>query len=53
MKFEYRPSGVCSRSIYLDIENGVIKDVEFVGGCNGNLKGICSCKRHVLRRSQN
>ena len=31
MKFEYRPSGVCSRSIYLDIENGVIKDVEFVG----------------------
>lgn len=42
MKFEYRPSGVCSRSIYLDIENGVIKDVEFVGGCNGNLKGICS-----------
>ena len=40
MKFEYRPSGVCSRSIYLDIENGVIKDVEFVGGCNGNLKAI-------------
>ena len=40
MKFEYRPSGVCSRSIYLDIENGVIKDVEFVGGCNGNLQAI-------------
>lgn len=42
MKFEYRPSGVCSRSIYLDIEDGIVKDVEFVGGCNGNLKGICS-----------
>ena len=40
MKFEYRPSGECSRVIYLDIENGIIKDVEFVGGCNGNLKGI-------------
>ena len=40
MKFEYRTTGVCSRSIYLDIENGIVKDVEFVGGCNGNLKGI-------------
>ena len=42
MKFEYRPTGVCSRSIYLDIEDGIVKDVEFVGGCNGNLKGICA-----------
>lgn len=42
MKFEYRPTGVCSRSICLDIEDGIVKDVEFVGGCNGNLKGICS-----------
>lgn len=40
MKFEYRPSGVCSRSIRLDIEDGIVKDVEFVGGCNGNLQGI-------------
>lgn len=42
MKFEYRPTGVCSRSICLDIEDGIVKDVEFVGGCNGNLKGICA-----------
>lgn len=42
MKFEYRPTGVCSRSICLDIEDGIVRDVEFVGGCNGNLKGICS-----------
>lgn len=42
MKFEYRTNGVCSRSIILDIENGIVNDVEFVGGCNGNLKGICS-----------
>ena len=41
MKFEYRTNGVCSRSIILDIENGIVNDVEFVGGCN-NLKGICS-----------
>ena len=42
MKYEYRPHGVCSRAIYLDIEDGIVKDVEFVGGCNGNLQGI-SC----------
>ena len=40
MKFEYRPAGVCSRCIYLDVEGGIVKDVEFVGCCNGNLKGI-------------
>lgn len=42
MKFEYRTKGVCSRSIILDIEDGIVKDVEFIGGCNGTLKGICS-----------
>ena len=42
MKFEYSPAGVCSRCIYLDIEDGIVKDVEFVGGCNGNLKGIAA-----------
>ena len=40
MKFEYRPQGVCSRLIYLDIEDGIVKDVEFTGGCHGNLQGI-------------
>ncbi len=40
MKYEFTPSGVCSRKIYLDVENDIINSVEFVGGCNGNLKGI-------------
>ncbi len=40
MKFTYRTNGVCSRSIDIEIENDVIKDVSFMGGCNGNLKGI-------------
>lgn len=39
----YLPVGTCSRRIDIDIdENGLIHDVNFVGGCNGNLKGICS-----------
>ncbi len=42
MKFEYKTSGTCSRKITLDIENDILRSVEFEGGCNGNLKGISS-----------
>lgn len=41
MKYSFTPKGVCSRQINLDIEDGIIKDCEFIGGCNGNTKGIC------------
>ena len=41
MKFNYTPSGVCSRNIEINIDdNGIIENVVFTGGCNGNLKGI-------------
>lgn len=40
MKFTYTTSGVCSKSIDIEVENGVVKGVSFLGGCNGNLKGI-------------
>ncbi len=40
MKYTYIPHGVCSRLITLEIEDDVIKDCSFVGGCNGNLQGI-------------
>lgn len=36
----YRTKGVCSTSIDIEVEDGVIKFVEFFGGCNGNLQGI-------------
>lgn len=36
----YRPKGVCSNAIDLQVEDGVIKSVKFTGGCNGNLQGI-------------
>ena len=42
MTYEYNPRGVCSRKMIFDIEDGVIKSLEVVGGCNGNLKGISS-----------
>lgn len=40
MNYTYKTSGVCSRSINFDIEDGVLKNVSYDGGCNGNLKGI-------------
>ena len=39
---EYRPKGVCSQKITFDIEDGKVKNVKFLGGCNGNLQGIAS-----------
>ena len=39
---EYRPKGVCSQKITFDVEDGKVKNVEFLGGCNGNLQGIAS-----------
>lgn len=41
MKFTYIPHGVCSRQIDIEVdENGKVGDISFIGGCNGNLKGI-------------
>ena len=40
MKHEYKTKGTCSRAILFDIEDGIVKNVQFIGGCNGNLKGI-------------
>lgn len=42
MKFSYKPQGVCSRTLDFEIEDGVVKNVSFMGGCNGNLKGIAA-----------
>lgn len=36
----YKTKGVCSQLINFDIENGKVKNVNFVGGCAGNLQGI-------------
>ena len=38
--YEYKTSGTCSQRILFDVEDGKVKNVQFIGGCNGNLKGI-------------
>lgn len=40
MHYNYKTSGVCSQNISFDVEDGVVKNVKYVGGCNGNLQGI-------------
>ncbi len=40
MKYTYMTQGTCSRVIEIEIEDNVIKDVAFTGGCHGNLQGI-------------
>ncbi len=40
MEVTYETQGTCSRLMHVTAEDGVIKSVEIVGGCNGNLQGI-------------
>ena len=42
MQYEYKTKGTCSQRIFFEIEDGIVKNVQFLGGCNGNLKGIGS-----------
>ena len=40
MKYQYKTSGVCSKNISFEIEDGIVKNVCFTGGCNGNTQGL-------------
>lgn len=40
MNYQYKPRGVCSRLIAFQIVDGIIQEVVFTDGCNGNLQGI-------------
>lgn len=40
MQYTYRTKGVCSQVITFEVENNKLSNVQFFGGCNGNLKGI-------------
>jgi len=42
MQFEYKTKGTCSQRILFEIEDNKLKNVQYIGGCNGNLKGISS-----------
>ena len=40
MHFTYRTKGTCSQEILFDVDGKTVKNIEFIGGCNGNLQGI-------------
>ncbi len=40
MTYEYRPKGVCSMKIVFDLNDAKVSNIQFTGGCNGNLQGI-------------
>lgn len=55
MKISYTTQGTCSRLIEAEVENGVLQEVRFTGGCNGNLQGISALVKgmsvdEVIRR---
>ena len=58
-RYSYKTQGTCSKEIILDVEDGVIQNVTFVGGCPGNTKGVAfrfgdrdtqSARGHCRRR---
>ena len=40
MQYTYKTKGVCSQMITFEVEDNTVTNVQFLGGCNGNLKGI-------------
>lgn len=42
MDYNYKTRGTCAREIKFQLEDGIVKNVSFFGGCNGNLKGIAA-----------
>jgi uncharacterized protein (TIGR03905 family) len=44
-QFTYQTRGVCSRSIDVEIENGIIEQVVYHGGCSGNTQGVAALVR--------
>ena len=41
-EYVYYPEGTCSREMHIFFEDGIVKDLQVIGGCNGNLKAIAS-----------
>ena len=40
MQYEYKTKGTCSQRILFEIEDGLVRNVQYMGGCHGNLQGI-------------
>ena len=45
MVYQIRPQGVCSQMMTVDVEDGIVRELQVLGGCDGNLKGIAQLVR--------
>ena len=45
MLYQFRPQGVCSQMMTVDVEDGIVRELQVLGGCDGNLKGISQLVR--------
>ena len=44
-RFTYQTKGVCSRAIEIEIDNGIVASVRYLGGCSGNTQGVAALVR--------
>ena len=50
-KVTYQTHGTCSKYICISVdEDGVVQDAQFIGGCDGNTKGVCALIRNMKLR---
>lgn len=42
MEYRYKPQGVCSTEMIIEVNNNIIEKIKVINGCDGNLKGISS-----------
>lgn len=40
MEIKVQPQGVCSKQIVIDVEDGIVNNIKFIGGCSGNTQGV-------------
>ena len=40
MQYEYKTQGVCASKIVFEIEDGIVRNIRFIGGCSGNTQGV-------------
>lgn len=40
MQYEYKTSGVCASKILFEVNDGIVSDIRFIGGCSGNTQGV-------------
>lgn len=42
MKYDFSPKGVCARKLEFELDGDIVRNVQFMGGCNGNLKALAA-----------